>query len=174
MALKEINNYNGKYIEDMELVFEKCQEFEKKRLDFVKEILFAIHGCLNISTDIELPKIYEEYRHTIQNADSTKDIKWWSNNFGVGMAMSWPQFEVYLIVNVICLKQLAHIKCICQKRFYLNFVLCDHYYHQEYCEEFREIVVGKTKKSTAVPESGITLVNQHKFNEELPVIMIFS
>lgn len=113
MALKEINNYNGKYIEDMELVFEKCQEFEKKRLDFVKEILFAIHGCLNISTDIELPKIYEEYRHTIQNADSTKDIKWWSNNFGVGMAMSWPQFEVYLIVNVICLKQLAHIKCIC-------------------------------------------------------------
>lgn len=41
-----------------------------------------------------LPQIYEEYRHTIQNADASKDLKWWSNNHGVGMAMNWPQFEV--------------------------------------------------------------------------------
>lgn len=41
-----------------------------------------------------LPQIYEEYRHTIQNADASKDLKWWSSNHGVGMAMNWPQFEV--------------------------------------------------------------------------------
>lgn len=94
-ALQEINDYNAKYMEDMTVVFDKCQEFEQRRLQFFKEMLFSIHGCLNISTDPELPQIYEEYRHTIQNADASKDLKWWSNNHGVGMAMNWPQFEEY-------------------------------------------------------------------------------
>lgn len=96
-SLKEINEINAKYMEDMTVVFDKCQEFEEKRLNFIKEILFGIHGCLNISTDTNLPKIYEEYRHTIQNADAVKDLKWWSNNHGIGMAMNWPQFEVRLL-----------------------------------------------------------------------------
>uniref|UniRef100_A0A131Z0Y5 Adaptor protein pacsin n=2 Tax=Rhipicephalus TaxID=426455 RepID=A0A131Z0Y5_RHIAP len=94
-ALQEINDYNAKYMEDMTVVFDKCQEFEQRRLKFFKEMLFAIHGCLNISTDPELPQIYEEYRHTIHNADASKDLKWWSNNHGIGMAMNWPQFEEY-------------------------------------------------------------------------------
>ncbi|EEC08279.1 protein kinase C and casein kinase substrate in neurons protein, putative [Ixodes scapularis] len=94
-SLQEINEYNAKYMEDMTVVFDKCQEFEQRRLHFFKEMLFGIHACLNISTDPELPQIYEEYRHTIQNADASKDLKWWSNNHGVGMAMNWPQFEEY-------------------------------------------------------------------------------
>ncbi|XP_037506449.1 protein kinase C and casein kinase substrate in neurons protein 1 isoform X6 [Rhipicephalus sanguineus] len=94
-ALQEINDYNAKYMEDMTVVFDKCQEFEQRRLKFFKDMLFSIHGCLNISTDPELPQIYEEYRHTIHNADASKDLKWWSNNHGIGMAMNWPQFEEY-------------------------------------------------------------------------------
>ncbi|XP_023229356.1 protein kinase C and casein kinase substrate in neurons protein 2-like isoform X2 [Centruroides sculpturatus] len=94
-ALQEINDFNAKYMEDMTDVFDKCQIFEEKRLNFFKEMLFGIHGCLNISTDAELPQIYEEYRHTVQNADAAKDLKWWANNHGVGMAMNWPQFEDY-------------------------------------------------------------------------------
>lgn len=49
---------------------------------------------LKASFFLRLPQIYEEYRHSIQNADAKKDLKWWSNNHGVGMAMNWPQFEV--------------------------------------------------------------------------------
>ncbi|KAF8788033.1 protein kinase C and casein kinase substrate in neurons protein 1-like isoform X2 [Argiope bruennichi] len=94
-ALREINDYNAKYMEDMTVVFDKCQEFEEKRLGFFKEMLFGINGCLNISTDPELPQIYEEFRHSIQNADASKDLKWWSTNHGVGMAMNWPVFEEY-------------------------------------------------------------------------------
>lgn len=45
-----------------------------------------------------LPQIYEEFYHTINNADQEKDVKWWSNNYGVNMAMNWPQFEVNLHV----------------------------------------------------------------------------
>lgn len=93
-ALGEIKSNNSKYVEDMTEVFEKCQTFEEKRLKFFKEILFSIHDCLNLPNMPEIVNIYEEYRHTIQNADSTKDLKYWSNTYGVGMAMNWPQFEV--------------------------------------------------------------------------------
>ncbi|KAH9407329.1 Protein kinase C and casein kinase substrate [Tyrophagus putrescentiae] len=131
-SLREINEYNPKYMEDMTTVFEKCQEFEEKRLKFFKEMLFSIHGCLNISNMPDVVRIYEEYRHTIQSADASKDLKYWSNTHGVGMAMNWPIFE-------------------------------------DYCEEFREIISTKTKKNGTGPtENGITLVNQHKFTEELP------
>lgn len=94
-ALQEINQYNPKYMEDMSQVFEKCQEMEAQRLRFFKEVLFGIHKCLNISQDPILPQIYEEFYHTINNADHEKDLKWWSNNHGVNMAMNWPQFEDY-------------------------------------------------------------------------------
>ncbi|XP_061937169.1 protein kinase C and casein kinase substrate in neurons protein 1 isoform X9 [Apis cerana] len=98
-ALQEINQYNPKYMEDMTQVFEKCQEMEAQRLQFFKEVLFGIHKCLNISQDPILPQIYEEFYHTINNADHEKDLKWWSNNHGVNMAMNWPQFEEYPPVN---------------------------------------------------------------------------
>ncbi|XP_050307919.1 protein kinase C and casein kinase substrate in neurons protein 1 isoform X2 [Anthonomus grandis grandis] len=92
-ALQEINTYNPKYMEDMTVVFDKCQEMEAQRLTFIKEILFDIHKHLNISQDPMLNQIYEELYHTINNADFEKDLKWWSNNHGVNMAMNWPQFE---------------------------------------------------------------------------------
>ncbi|GJQ83083.1 putative protein kinase C and casein kinase substrate [Trypoxylus dichotomus] len=94
-ALQEINSYNPKYMEDMTVVFDKCQELEAERLQFIKETLFHIHKHLNISQDPTLPQIYEELYHTINNADQEKDLKWWSNNHGVNMAMNWPQFEEY-------------------------------------------------------------------------------
>ncbi|XP_039302067.1 protein kinase C and casein kinase substrate in neurons protein 1 isoform X4 [Solenopsis invicta] len=98
-ALQEINQYNPKYMEDMTQVFEKCQEMEAQRLQFFKEVLFGIHKCLNVSQDPVLPQIYEEFYHTINNADHEKDLKWWSNNHGVNMAMNWPQFEELPPVN---------------------------------------------------------------------------
>ncbi|XP_012279799.1 protein kinase C and casein kinase substrate in neurons protein 1 isoform X2 [Orussus abietinus] len=94
-ALQEINQYNPKYMEDMTQVFEKCQQMEAQRLQFFKDVLFGIHKCLNISQDTVLPQIYEEFYHTVNNADHDKDLKWWSNNHGVNMAMNWPQFEDY-------------------------------------------------------------------------------
>ena len=45
---------------------------------------------------ISLPQIYKEFYHTINYADHQKDLKWWSNNHGVNMAMNWPAFMVNL------------------------------------------------------------------------------
>lgn len=94
-ALAEINKYNPVYMEDMTTVFNKCQDMEKTRLTFFKEVLFSIHACLDITKDPSLPQIYEEFYHTVNNADSGKDLKLWSNNHGVNMAMNWPSFVEY-------------------------------------------------------------------------------
>lgn len=94
-ALAEITAYNPRYIEDMTGVFERCQQMEAQRLTFFKDVLFNFHKCLNISQEPTLPQIYEEFHHTINNADHQKDLKWWANNHGVNMAMAWPQFEEY-------------------------------------------------------------------------------
>ncbi|XP_053662400.1 protein kinase C and casein kinase II substrate protein 3 [Anopheles marshallii] len=94
-TLNEIKEYNPVYIESMTNVFRKCQEMEETRLCFFKNVLFSIHKCLNISEDPSLPQIYKEFHHTINNADHQKDLKWWSNNHGVNMGMSWPTFVEY-------------------------------------------------------------------------------
>ncbi|XP_042205653.1 protein kinase C and casein kinase substrate in neurons protein 1-like isoform X5 [Homarus americanus] len=95
ICLREISDYNPKYLEEMTHVFDKAQEAESKRLIFFKDMLFATHKCLNISNDPSLPRIYEEFNHTVANADYEKDLKWWSNNHGVNMPMNWPSFEEY-------------------------------------------------------------------------------
>lgn len=94
-ALAEITSFNPRYIEDMGAVFDRCQQMEAQRLTFFKDVLFEFHKCLNISQDPSLPQIYEEFHHTVNNADHQKDLKWWANNHGVNMAMAWPQFEEY-------------------------------------------------------------------------------
>ena len=68
-ALSEISSNNPKYIEvselvlgpeslsylwffqDMTHVFEKTQDSEQERLEFIKKMLFATHKCLNVSQD---------------------------------------------------------------------------------------------------------------------------
>ena len=50
-ALRELNDYNPKYVEDMTDVFEKCQEMETHRLHFVKDLLFSVHKNINIASD---------------------------------------------------------------------------------------------------------------------------
>jgi len=94
-ALKDISEINPRYIEEMTQVFEKAQESEQKRLKFFKDMLFETHKCLNVSADPSLPRIYEEFKHTVENADFDKDLRWWSNNHGVNMPMNWPAYEEY-------------------------------------------------------------------------------
>lgn len=92
------------------------------------KVYCLVKDCLSTTNDINftcfhrLPQIYEEYRHSIQNADAKKDLKWWSNNHGVGMAMNWPQFEV----GTILFKKLCCIKLYSIYYFnsvYIYFIL---------------------------------------------------
>jgi len=52
-TLAVLHKYNSTYIDDMTDVFVKTQDFEEKRLRFFKDVLIAIHGCLDISRSNE-------------------------------------------------------------------------------------------------------------------------
>ncbi|XP_022657418.1 protein kinase C and casein kinase substrate in neurons protein 1-like isoform X2 [Varroa jacobsoni] len=95
-ALKEIGENNDRYKADMSDVFQRCQDMEARRLTFFREMLLGVHACLNLTDDSELPQIYDEFRHTVANADHSKDLKYWANNHGDGMPTMWPQFEDYI------------------------------------------------------------------------------
>lgn len=99
-----------------------------------------------------LPQIYEEFYHTINNADQQKDLKWWSNNHGINMAMNWPAF-------VVSMTGAQPTKNCLLTDIRLRFRL------QEYTEEFRDIAKGNKSKE-ALPAAPITLINQRPVAEE--------
>ena len=94
-ALTDLNNYNAKYMEDMVMVFEKSDANEERRLFFFKEMMFGIHKCIDLSSNVDIPQIYSQLYSTINQANYRQDLKWWSQNYGKDMPMNWPQFEEY-------------------------------------------------------------------------------
>ena len=73
---------------------------EKTLFNINKGLLMLVYWFF-LSFDYRLPQIYEEFYHTVNNADHEKDLRLWSNTHGVNMAMNWPQFEVLLIRNYL-------------------------------------------------------------------------
>lgn len=66
--------------------------FEHNRRPDVRPSTGAQHE--RVMMVCRLPQIYDEFYHTVNNADHEKDLRWWSNTHGVNMPMAWPQFEV--------------------------------------------------------------------------------
>ncbi len=123
-ALEELSKCTPQYMENMEQAFDQCQQFEEKRLSFLREVLLDVKRHLNLTEDqrFEMFKtvnmtinshqviitqtsnvclsfhsyatVYSELERTITSASTQEDLKWFSNNHGPGMHMNWPQFEV--------------------------------------------------------------------------------
>ncbi|KAL1272329.1 hypothetical protein QQF64_028191 [Cirrhinus molitorella] len=79
----------------MEVVFEQCQQFEEKRLNFLREVLVDIKRHLNLTESQSYATVYRELERTIASASAQEDLKWFSNIHGPGMHMNWPQFEEF-------------------------------------------------------------------------------
>ncbi|XP_051890603.1 protein kinase C and casein kinase substrate in neurons protein 1 isoform X2 [Pristis pectinata] len=94
-ALDELSKCTPQYMENMEQVFEQCQQFEEKRLVFFREVLQDIKRHLNLTENNNYANIYRELEQVIRIADAQEDLKWFSATHGPGMAMNWPQFEEY-------------------------------------------------------------------------------
>lgn len=94
-ALSDLDGYNSRYMEDMENAFSKCQDFERERLSFFKEVLLSMQGHVNVSNKAALPEIYSNMLNCINRAAADSDLEWWRNNNGPGMAMNWPVYDEY-------------------------------------------------------------------------------
>ncbi|KAF5896286.1 protein kinase C and casein kinase substrate in neurons protein 1, partial [Clarias magur] len=94
-ALDELSNCTPQYVENMELVFEQCQQFEERRLAFMREELLDIKRHLNLTENQSYATVYRELERTITSASPQEDLRWFSNNLGPGMPMNWPHFEEY-------------------------------------------------------------------------------
>ncbi|KAL6458443.1 hypothetical protein MHYP_G00336730 [Metynnis hypsauchen] len=94
-ALDELSKCTPQYMENMEMVFDQCQQFEEKRLAFLREVLLDIKRHLNLTENQSYATVYRELERTITSASAQEDLKWFSNNHGPGMHMNWPQFEEY-------------------------------------------------------------------------------
>nr|XP_033775021.1 protein kinase C and casein kinase substrate in neurons protein 1 [Geotrypetes seraphini]XP_033775022.1 protein kinase C and casein kinase substrate in neurons protein 1 [Geotrypetes seraphini]XP_033775023.1 protein kinase C and casein kinase substrate in neurons protein 1 [Geotrypetes seraphini] len=92
-VLDELSRCTPQYMESMEQVFEQCQQFEEKRLGFLKEVLLDIKRHLNLAESSSYITVYRELEHAIRAADVQEDLKWFRSTFGPGMHMNWPQLE---------------------------------------------------------------------------------
>jgi len=156
LALLDITNYNARYQEDMTDVFERCQRKEAQRLQTIKDTMFSIHKCLNICEDPTLPQIYDEFYHTVNNADHEKDLRWWSNTHGVNMPMAWPQFEEYT-------EEFREIAPRSKKNQAIpdgNITLIN---QRSVCDDLPEYNNAKTSVKTmnGGPKTGTTSINHH-------------
>ncbi|KAF6120794.1 protein kinase C and casein kinase substrate in neurons 2 [Phyllostomus discolor] len=92
-ALKELDQGTPQYMENMEQVFEQCQQFEEKRLRFFREVLLEVQKHLDLSNVASYRNTYCDLEQSIKAADAVEDLRWFRANHGPGMSMNWPQFE---------------------------------------------------------------------------------
>ncbi|XP_058488214.1 protein kinase C and casein kinase substrate in neurons protein 1 [Solea solea] len=94
-ALDELSYCTPQYMENMELVFNQCQQFEEKRLSFLREVLLDVKRHLNLTENQSYATVYRDLERTITSASPQEDLKLFNNIHGPGMHMNWPQFEEY-------------------------------------------------------------------------------
>ncbi|XP_073506132.1 protein kinase C and casein kinase substrate in neurons protein 2 isoform X2 [Phyllobates terribilis] len=92
-TLKDLDGATPQYMENMEQVFEQCQQFEDKRLRFFRDLMLDVEKHLDLSNLDGYSGIYRDLDYAIKSADVLEDLKWFKNNHGPGMSMNWPQFE---------------------------------------------------------------------------------
>lgn len=79
-TLRDINEYNPKYMEDMTDVYDKCSDYERNRINFFKKQLKNVHNCLDLSHDKKMLDIYQEFFDTVEATDPARDLRWLVRN----------------------------------------------------------------------------------------------
>ncbi|KAI0988623.1 hypothetical protein GJ496_006210 [Pomphorhynchus laevis] len=93
--LRDADDYKERYVNAMNCVFEKCQLFERSRLDFFRESFESYVDVIMQVKEADIKRSALIAKEGIQLHDSAKDLEWWSCTYGLGTAnlTKWPQFE---------------------------------------------------------------------------------
>jgi hypothetical protein len=87
--------YQPRHVERMTRVFEKTQEFEKKRILFYKSVFLDCHGLLQTHHDPRFEKIFQDYLYKVEKTMPARDLEWWARHYGCECEPCWPVFEEY-------------------------------------------------------------------------------
>eukprot|EP00118_Oscarella_pearsei_P025420 m.308153 g.308153 ORF g.308153 m.308153 type:complete len:452 (+) comp43463_c0_seq1:212-1567(+) len=93
--LRDIDSYNPTYINDMEAEFQKCQDFERLRLEFFKNTVLMYKQILDLSVSSQFGGVYQQFQGAIGSTSSLEDLEWYSTIKGAKMPMNWPHFEEF-------------------------------------------------------------------------------
>ncbi|XP_041033999.1 protein kinase C and casein kinase substrate in neurons protein 3 isoform X1 [Carcharodon carcharias] len=92
-TIEDLNKYNPKYMEEMEMVFDQSQQLEQKRIIFLKQIFLSIHRHLDVTNNESFRSIFNDLHQNVLSVNEQNDLKWWRNTHGPGMPTSWPHFQ---------------------------------------------------------------------------------
>ncbi|KAG9349941.1 hypothetical protein JZ751_026294, partial [Albula glossodonta] len=95
-VLEEVTRYAPRYMEEMEAIFDQCQEEERKRISFLKQAFLSIHRHLDVTNNESVKAVYSELHHTLMSINEQEDLRWWKNNHGPGMPTDWPRFQEWI------------------------------------------------------------------------------
>ncbi|KAG5262408.1 hypothetical protein AALO_G00274820 [Alosa alosa] len=95
-VLEDVTSYAPKYMEEMEAIFDKSQEEERKRISFLKQAFLSIHRHLDVTNNESVKAVYSELHHTLMSISEPDDLRWWKNNHGPGMPTDWPRLEEWI------------------------------------------------------------------------------
>ncbi|XP_062381967.1 protein kinase C and casein kinase substrate in neurons protein 3 [Sardina pilchardus] len=95
-VLEDVTSYAPRYMEEMEAIFDKSQEEERKRISFLKQAFLSIHRHLDVTNNESVKAVYSELHHTLMSISEPDDLRWWKNNHGPGMPTDWPRLEEWI------------------------------------------------------------------------------
>ena len=63
-VVEELGKCTPQYMENMEQVFDTCQQFEEKRLSFLREVLLDVKRHLNLTENQRYTHTLTQHTHT--------------------------------------------------------------------------------------------------------------
>ncbi|CAF0738822.1 unnamed protein product [Rotaria sp. Silwood1] len=82
-----------RYEANMIEIFQRTQAFEKKRLDFFKEIF--IEYIKTLQQQAVFNKMFDDYVRVLQTHNTQADLDTWYNNHGPGSQSHYPVFDEF-------------------------------------------------------------------------------
>ncbi|KAI0988343.1 hypothetical protein GJ496_000735 [Pomphorhynchus laevis] len=93
-ALAEINDRKQLYVQNMNDIFQRCEELENERLKLFKEV-FEKYIDVILPTNSSANNIKLRLQKAVDSHSAEADLTWWSDTYGPGTVSStnWPRFE---------------------------------------------------------------------------------
>ncbi|KAL7678107.1 hypothetical protein ACOME3_004335 [Neoechinorhynchus agilis] len=109
-SVNEASQLRERYVQNIDDVFMKCQQFEKTRLDFFKEMFQVYTNALMGSPNEDYKKSAKLGSEAVKLHNTGKDLEWWAATYATGTLQmaKWPVFEEYNESSAPTFRRMQH------------------------------------------------------------------